>query len=50
MKIGNSIGLIFTKSEAEIYEISVGDIIDIEDIVVVKPRRVTGKDTRERKK
>ena len=35
-KVGDSIGIIFNKEEAQIYNISVGDVIDLGDIVIKK--------------
>jgi putative protein kinase ArgK-like GTPase of G3E family len=47
-KYGNSLVIVFTKEEADIYHIKQGDIIDITDIVVIKSRRL--KNARKNKK
>lgn len=34
MKVGTSLGIIFTKRECELYGIKVNDVIDIEDMLI----------------
>ena len=40
VKQGSSLCVIFTKQEREIYNIDVGDIIDIGDIIIIKKKEV----------
>ena len=37
-KIGTSIGVIFNKEEAKIYDLEVGDIVDLNDLVKVEEK------------
>lgn len=39
MKVGNSLGLIFTKRECELYGITLNDVIDIEDMLIFAKQR-----------
>lgn len=33
-KIGNSLGIIFDKEDCKIYNLKIGDVIDLDDIVL----------------
>ena len=40
MKIGNSQGIYFTNNEMELYGMRLGDVIDIDDMLIdTKPKR-----------
>lgn len=39
VKVGSSVGIIFSKQERENYEIKLGDILDLEDTVFIKKKR-----------
>ncbi len=39
IKTGTSLGTIFSKQEREIYNIEVGDIIDMGEIIVIKNKK-----------
>ncbi len=39
-KIGNSLGIIFDREDCNIYELKVGDVIDLDDILVLKTRKI----------
>ena len=38
-KVGSSIGIIFSKKECEIYEIKLGDILDLSDMRVIQNKK-----------
>ena len=40
MKIGTSKGIIFTKNECDIYNLELGDIVDLRDIFITKKKWV----------
>lgn len=38
-KWGNSAGILFSRGDLELYDLEIGDIVDIEDIVKVRRRK-----------
>lgn len=38
MKIGSSKGIIFSKKECELYQIEIGDIVDLDDAIFEKSK------------
>lgn len=40
---GNSAGIVFTKEDLKCYDAKIGDIIDLDDIVVIKKKKESKK-------
>ena len=39
MRVGDSVGLIFSMNDRKLYNIDLGDILDLTDVVVIKPKK-----------
>ena len=48
-RVGDSVGIIFSKDEKAIHNIELGDMIDVTDMMVIKTRVKPQKDARGRK-
>lgn len=41
-KIGDSVGIIFNKEDCKIYNLQIGDVIDLDELCIVKKRKDKG--------